>query len=369
MKAKIMATLGAGALAAATLTNAQSSESSGPKLNPDGSLAVSAFTLPFSAYASPEAKAEQAQKFEWTRILRSPEVAAEAAKSPNPAKAFKDATDRVMFSPLAEAQKRHYPDVVMTRETIGGVDTQVFVPKAGVSAANKQRVLINMHGGGFMLGWPYASQTESIPMASVGKIKVISVNYGKFPEHKFPRASQDIAAVYRALLKQYKPSQIGLYGCSAGGILASEAVAWFQKEKLPKPAAIAILSASLDPSFLGDSAYLSPHLGGILSPPVNGKTEFPYFTGSDPSDPYVSPSRSPQMLAKFPPTLLATGTRAGDMSATTRSHLDLLKAGVDAEMVLWDGVDHCFLYNPDMPESREAYDVILKFFDRKMATK
>jgi acetyl esterase/lipase len=367
MKAKSIAAVGSAALAAATLTHAQASDSNSSfKLNPDGSLTISSFTLPLSTYTSPEARADMEQKFEAVRQLRSPELMAQAASAPNPFAVHREASDRVMFIPFAEAQKRHYA-VTMTRETIGGVDVQVFDPKDGISAANKKRVLINLHGGGFLLGWPYASQIESIPMAAVARIKVVSVNYGKFPEAKFPRASEDVAAVYRALLKQYKPSQIGLYGCSAGGILASEAIAWFQKEKLPSPAAIAILSASLDPSFQGDSAYITPHFGSLLQAPIGGKTPFPYFTGADVNDPLVSPSHSPAILAKFPPTLLATGTRAGDMSATTRSHLDLLKAGVDAQLALWDGLDHCFLYNPDLPESRDAYALIAKFFDTKMS--
>ena len=57
----------------------------------------------------------------------------------------------------------------------------------------------------------------------------------------FPAASEDIAAAYRALLKDHRPENIGLYGCSAGGTLAAQAVAWLQKEGLPRPGAIAMI--------------------------------------------------------------------------------------------------------------------------------
>jgi acetyl esterase/lipase len=42
----------------------------------------------------------------------------------------------------------------------------------------------------------------------------------------------------------------------------------------------------------------------------------------------------------------------------------LVKAGVDAELHVWDGLPHAFWYNSDLPESREVYDVIARFFDR-----
>jgi hypothetical protein len=37
---------------------------------------------------------------------------------------------------------------------------------------------------------------------------------------------------------------------------------------------------------------------------------------------------------------------------------------VEAELHLWEGAGHCFQYNPAIPESRDAYDIIVKFFDR-----
>lgn len=367
MRYKRIAALGSVTMiAAAALVSAQTSEPAYDfRLNADGSVNVPAFALPFSAYTSPEARIDMEQKFERLREMRKPEVVAAGAKAANPIQAQRELSDRVLFTPFLEAQKRRYA-VAMASEKIAGVEVQVFQPKDGVSAANRNRVLINLHGGAFLLGWPLVSQIESIPIAATGRIKVVSVNYGKFPEAKFPRASQDVAAVYKELLKTHKPSQIGIYGCSAGGILSSEAIAWFQKEKLPNPAAIAILSANLDPSFLGDSAFITPQLGSYIAAPKGDKMPLPYFGDADRKDPLVSPSRDPAVLAKFPPTLLATGTRASDMSASTRAHLDLLKAGVDAQLALWDGLDHCFTYNPDMPESREAYGLVAKFFEAKM---
>src|SRR3546814_5596313 len=80
-----------------------------------------------------------------------------------------------------------------------------------------------------------------MPIAAIGRIKVISVDYRQGPDFTFPAASEDVAAVYRELIKQYDPRNIGIYGCSAGGLLTAQSVAWLIDKKLPLPGAIAML--------------------------------------------------------------------------------------------------------------------------------
>lgn len=361
MKQKLFAVAGLSAVFMASQGISQDRIRPDLKMNPDGSINVPAFVLPFSIYASPEAQQDIAHKLSLSEAL-------EPGRTSKDINVRRQNTDKVLFQPWADAQWKRYPDIKMTEESIAGIGVQIFVPKAGVSAKNKDRVLINLHGGGFAVGWGVSTQLESIPIASLGRIKVISVNYRMYPEARFPAASEDVEKVYRELLKAYKPSQIGIYGCSAGGILTGQAIAWFQKVRLPNPAAIGILGGSTT-GLSGDSMYVTGRLGGIIPAPAgNPKMMLTsgYFEGANEGDPLVTPSSSSAVLAKFPPTLLLTGTRAGDMSAMTRTHLDLTRAGVDARMYLWDGLDHCFTYNPEIPESREAYDMTVKFFDQMM---
>ena len=36
---------------------------------------------------------------------------------------------------------------------------------------------------------------------------------------------------------------------------------------------------------------------------------------------------------------------------------------------MWDGLFHGFFYNADVPESRDAFNVMINFFDRNLATR
>jgi acetyl esterase/lipase len=94
--------------------------------------------------------------------------------------------------------------------------------------------------------------------------------------------------------------------------------------------------------------------------------DLPYFKGAKATDPLVFPANSPAVLAQFPPTLLITGTRDFTMSSVIQSQRLLTAAGVDAELHVWDGMWHSFFSDPEMPESREAYQVIVDFFGRRL---
>jgi acetyl esterase/lipase len=104
--------------------------------------------------------------------------------------------------------------------------------------------------------------------------------------------------------------------------------------------------------------------GRVVSP--GGAVVMEYFAGTDPADPLVAPASSPQVLARFPPTLIVSGTRSFDLSNAVYTHAQLVKNGVDARLHVWEGMFHGFFYNPDVPESRECFDVVVGFFAARL---
>jgi acetyl esterase/lipase len=333
-----------------------------PPVADDGSFVTPAFDLPFSSFASPEAaKAAVARR-------------RAAGTFPTSLAAVRQDTDR-MLAGLLRASAALYP-YASIRSVMGGVPVETFVPASGVAEAEKDRVLIQLHGGGFVAGGGgLGGAVEAVPIAGVGRIKVVAVDYRMGPENHFPAASEDVAAVYRELLKSYRPENIGIYGCSAGGTLTAQAIPWFLKEGLPLPGAIVVLCASTHTFGEGDSAQIWPRFGSAIPfiPPAKPDGTFgrpiAYMRGARPDDPLAVPAASKAVLAKFPPTLFLTGTRAPEMSAASQSHLELRELGVKSELLLFDGMDHGFYADPALPESQAAYKLIVRFFDENLGAR
>lgn len=350
------------AAAFAALLSAPLAGQPAPAADPDGKVSLDGVTVPLSDLMSEEGAAYLRHLIVDKPFAGGlPEIRAERARQ-----------DAIMAGFL-EPMRRRYK-VRTAEQRMGGVVVDVVVPADGVAPENQDRVLINLHGGGFLTGARSAALVESVPLAALMRIKVVSIDYRMAPEHRFPAASEDVAAVYRELLKVYSPSRIGLYGCSAGGMLTAQSVAWFQSHDLPGPAAIGVFCASLGKLAAGDSAVLAGPLNGMrFPPPPTPKADAPpprqpgYLDGAKEDDPLAYPQVSPAMLAKFPPTLFITGTRSFEFSAALDSHNRLSRAGVESRFHGWDGMFHGFFYNSEMPESREAYDVMVRFFNTHLA--
>jgi monoterpene epsilon-lactone hydrolase len=319
----------------------------------DGTVEIPAQVVPMSSFLSPEAKAYVTQHL---KDMQDPEILKQDAGVPRFMRGYL-ARDHELFA----VQKKD--------QEIGGVHVYVYMPKNGVASKNKNRVLINLHGGGFSGCWPGCAELESIPVAALGGIEVVSVDYRQGPDNKFPAASEDVASVYQELLKTYKPTDVGIYGCSAGGMQTAMSVAWFQAHNLPAPGAIGIFCAGAGGVFGGDALYTAMPLGEARLASAGaqgGPPPLSYFKGVDMKNPLISPVNSPEVLAKFPPTLIITGTRGFELSAALYTHQQLVKAGVDTELHVWEGLFHGFFYNVDVPESKDALNAIVRFFDRQL---
>lgn len=249
-------------------------------------------------------------------------------------------------------------------ETIAGVPVHIVTP-AELPQANKDKVLLNLHGGGF--NSDSGSYTESIPIASYAAMKVVAVLYRLAPEHPFPAAVDDSVAVYKELLKTYKPGHIVIYGTSAGAILTAEVASKLKQLGMPLPAAMGIFSGMGDFAREGDSQALYALRGfsGHLDPPQPGVHDAEYVAATNPQDGVLSPIYSD--LRGLPPTLFITSGRDLLLSGTVNLHRAYLNAGVDARLVVFDGLSHAFWYDPMLPEAQEANHMMADFFVKQLA--
>jgi len=271
-------------------------------------------------------------------------------------------TDSWRAQDSAEARKL-YP-VNVEEATTAGVRTDIITPMT-MPAENKNRVLINLHGGGF--NSDSGSLIEGVPISNLAKIKVVSVYYRLAPENPFPAAVDDVVAVYKELLKTYKPHSIGIFGTSAGAILTCEVAVKLKQLGLPLPGALGAFSSLADFSRPGDSLQLFTLNGfpGQLQPvDPQHLPDNEYVAKTDRKDPVLSPLFAD--LRDWPPSLLVTSTRDLLLSDTTIFHRALLRAGDESQLVVFEALPHAFWYHFRLPETREALELMAKFFDEKV---
>lgn len=249
---------------------------------------------------------------------------------------------------------------------MGGVKVFLVTPRT-IRPENRNRLLIHVHGGCYVLNPGEAGLPEAIFMAGFGGFRVVSVDYRMPPEAYFPAALDDAMAVWKAALRDNDPRNMAIFGSSAGGALTLEMVLRAKAEGLPLPAAIAPGTPMSDVTGVGDSFRTNALVDNVLVA-VDGfcdaATRF-YAKGHDLKDPLLSPVYGD--VRGFPPTILTTGTRDLLLSNTVRMHRRLRQAGVEAALQVFEGQSHAHYYRDDTAsESREAFSEIGAFFDRHL---
>jgi acetyl esterase/lipase len=296
-------------------------------------------------YRAPAWNANPRNAAEWTKLVNR--LAAEAA--------------------AVQPAWREKLGVTMTKGTMGGVPVFILEPK-DMPPENRNRVLLNLHGGGYVYGPGESGTGEAAAMAGYGHFKVIEVDYRMPPAHPYPAAMDDAMAVYKALLATTDPSHIAVFGTSTGGGMTLALMLRAKAEGVPLPAAMAPGTPWADLTETGDSYRTNEWLDNILVS-YNGYLVHAaklYANGHDLKDPQLSPIYGD--FHGLPPAILTTGTRDLFLSNTVRTHRKLREAGVEAELQVFEGFSHAYYtIDPFLPESREAYDEIARFLSAHLA--
>jgi acetyl esterase/lipase len=259
--------------------------------------------------------------------------------------------------------------VTVEPASTGGVKSFVVTPKS-IPDANRDRVLLHLHGGVRVLNPGEAGTREAIMMAGFAGFKVVSVDYRMPPDHPFPAALDDAVAVYRELLKTIQPENIGIFGTSAGGSLTLTTLLRAKMDGLPMPGAIAPGTPTVDLTKTGDSLFTNAMVDNVLQTQDGfiRATAFLYANGRDLKDPLLSPIYGD--VTGFPPAILTSGTRDLYLSNTVRMHRKLRAAGVEAVLQVWEGQSHTqYNADPTAPETKEYHAEIARFFGLHLGRK
>lgn len=254
---------------------------------------------------------------------------------------------------------------VKVEETrLAGVHCYIVTPNK-IALENRRRLLIHVHGGGYVFGPGEAALPEAIMMAGFGGFKVLSVDYRMPPDFPYPAAMDDAMAVWKEVLKSHEHRRLAIFGTSTGGAMTLAMVLRARDEKLPLPAAIAPGTPWSDIDKIGDSYASNEWVDNVLVTWDGwlGRAAKLYANGTSLKNPYISPIYGD--FKGFPPTILTSGTRDLFLSNTVRTHRKLRRAGVIADLNVYEGQSHAqYQFNVDAPETKEAFTDIARFFDR-----
>jgi monoterpene epsilon-lactone hydrolase len=248
---------------------------------------------------------------------------------------------------------------------VNGVKAYMLTPTV-IPPANRNRLLVHVHGGCFMAGGGEAATSEATYMAGYGHFKVLVVDYRRPPEFPYPAPLDDVVSAWKGALKMANPRNMAIFGTSAGGNLTLSAILRLKQERLALPGAIAPGSPMSDLTNTGDSFHTNYMVDNVLVG-SNGRCDAmagSYANGHDLKDPMLSPVYGD--MRGFPPAILTTGTRDLLLSSTVRVHRKLQQAGVEAALQVYEGQSHAQYYLRDSPEAKEAFEEIARFFDKHL---
>jgi monoterpene epsilon-lactone hydrolase len=256
--------------------------------------------------------------------------------------------------------------VKVEKTVIDGVRAFVVTPDV-IPPENRNRLLIHVHGGCYVLNPGEAALPEALFMAGFGHFKVIAVDYRMPPEAYFPAALDDGLTVYKNAIKTTDPKNVAIFGSSAGGALTLEMILKAKQDGVALPGAIAPGTPMSDTTKVGDTFVTHAMLDNVLVSPdgfCDAGTKV-YANGHDLGDPLLSPIYGD--MHGFPPAILTSGTRDLLLSNTVRVHRKLREAGVDAMLQVFEGQSHAQYYRDDTsPEAKEAFEEIAGFFDKHL---
>ncbi|WP_293898673.1 alpha/beta hydrolase [Phenylobacterium sp.] len=249
---------------------------------------------------------------------------------------------------------------------VAGVTVRQIVP-ASLDPAKAGRVLLNFHGGGYVLNGGEASTGEAVLGAHYSRMTVVSVDYRMPPEHPFPAAVDDAVAVWRALAAERPAGAIGVFGTSAGGGLTLALALKLKELGLELPGALATGTPWTDLTGASDSYQVNAGVDGVFSSfdGMAGGMAALYAGDAGVTHPLVSPIYGD--FAGFPPTIFTTGTRDLLLSDTVRAYRAMRAAGVTARLEVHEAMSHAeYIYAFDSPESAVVFRDIAAFFDEHL---
>jgi salicylate hydroxylase len=217
--------------------------------------------------------------------------------------------------------------------------------------AHPGRVLLHLHGGGYVLGSPASSTGLACRLAKATRGSCIVPGYRRAPEHPFPAALDDAVAAYRALLERgVDPRLVVLSGDSSGGGLAVALAMRARDLELPTPAGIVALCPWADLTVAG--ATVDTAAEPLCTRAFLTNMAANYLQTYDPADPLASPVYGD--YRGLPPMLVQTAQSEALYDDAVRVAEAARRDGVAVELDAYPDTVHLFQLFDQLPEAHRA---------------
>jgi len=229
------------------------------------------------------------------------------------------------------------------------------------------RVVLYLHGGGYVIGSPRSHRHLAAAVAAAGQASALLLDYRLAPEHPYPAAVDDATAAYRWLLDQgIAPGHIVIGGDSAGGGLTMATLLALREARLPLPAGGVCISPWVDLTFSGASYRTRAAVDPIVTRPGIDEMARAYLGATAARAPLASPLFAD--LRGLPPLLIHVGSDEVLLDDAVQLADRAKAAGVDATLEVWDRMVHVWhWFLPMLDEAQSAVDGIGRFIRTRAA--
>lgn len=221
----------------------------------------------------------------------------------------------------------------------------IVVEKYTNEKSSSDKVLLQLHGGGYVLGMSDGHRLMALKQAALMDAKeAYCVNYRLAPNHVYPAALDDAVAAYDYLLNSgVKAENIVLVGDSAGGNLAVALTFYLRDHQKALPRILVLQSPWTDFSTATASRTYNDRKDKILGrgTPLNKAVKAPAYAGIlSLTDPRLSPLYAD--LSGLPPMLIQTGGHEIFLTENQKFMEKAVDDGVEVTMTVYPDMPHDF---------------------------
>lgn len=248
--------------------------------------------------------------------------------------------------------------------TADGVPAMWAVPKRCI----EDRVLLSLHGGGYVTGSIYTHRKLFAHIAKAIGCRALLVEYRRAPEHVHPAQLDDVMTVYSWLLKQgIAPGHISVVGDSAGGALALSMMLRARDEGRPRPGASMLLSPWVDMEVSGETVVSNFGKDVLFrKEAIERLVDMFLGPGGNRRDPYASPLYAD--LTNLPPLYIQVGGDELLLDDSRRLAGRAQEAGVDVRLDVFPELQHTFHFSVGRaPEANDAVSRLAEWVRPKLA--